>query len=91
MLTLEHEANKYFKTNFPTKITPEEEVQFQQSTICWLCEGSLLDCDEKVRDHDHLTGKYRGAAHSNCNINVKQKQSSFVPIFSIFLVDMIVI
>ena len=34
----------------------------------------------KVRDHDHLTGKYR-AAHSKCNKNVKQKQSSFVPIF----------
>ncbi|VVC46441.1 Ribonuclease H-like domain [Cinara cedri] len=24
---------------------------------------------EKIRDHDHLTGKYRGAAHSICNLN----------------------
>ena len=40
-----------------------------------------MDGHEKVRDHDHLTGKYRGAAHSKCTINVKQKQSSFVPIF----------
>ena len=26
---------------------------------------------KKVRDHDHIAGKYRGAAHSNCNINLK--------------------
>ena len=34
---------------------------------------------EKVRDHCHLTGKYRGTAHSKCNINVTQKQSNFIP------------
>ena len=34
---------------------------------------------EKVRDHFHLTGKYRGPAHSTCNINVKQKDSNFIP------------
>ena len=35
----------------------------------------------KVRDHDHLTGKSRGAAHNICNINCKQRSYSFVPIF----------
>ena len=34
---------------------------------------------DKVRDHSHLTGKYRGPAHSVCNINVKQKPSNFIP------------
>ena len=34
---------------------------------------------DKVRDHCHLTGKYRGPAHNVCNINVKQKDSSFIP------------
>ena len=37
-----------------------------------------IDSD-KVRDHCHLTGKYRGPAHSKCNINVTQKQSNFIP------------
>ena len=45
---------------------------------CWLCEE--LFTEDKVRDHDHLTGKYRGAAHNICNINCKQRSSSFVPI-----------
>ena len=85
MLKLELEANKYFKTNLELQITPEEEESFQQSTICWLCESSLDNTEgtlcTKVRDHDHLTGKYRGAAHIICNINCKQRSSSFVPIF----------
>ena len=34
---------------------------------------------DKVRDHCHLTDKYRGAAHNKRNINVTQDQSNFVP------------
>ena len=79
MLILEHKANKYFKTNLELQITPQEEESFQLAEECWLCENPLDDT--KVRDHDHLTGKYRGAAHNICNINVKQRSSSFVPIF----------
>ena len=40
------------------------------TSICWIC-GKLIDGDEKARDHCHITGKYRGAAHWNCNINFK--------------------
>ncbi|KAL4153249.1 hypothetical protein QTP88_001082 [Uroleucon formosanum] len=32
----------------------------------------------KVRDHDHLTGEYRGAAHSICNLNYQNPR--FIPI-----------
>ena len=35
---------------------------------------------DKVRDYCYLTGKYRGPAHSKCNINVTQGQSNFIPI-----------
>ena len=27
-----------------------------------------------------MTGKYRGAAHDICNINVKKQQSNFIPV-----------
>ena len=37
-----------------------------------------IDSD-KFRDHCHLTGKYRGPAHSKCDFNVSQKQSNFIP------------
>ena len=47
----------------------EEEEQFQLSNTCWICE-KLID-DEKVRDHCHITGKFRGAAHCRCNINLQ--------------------
>ena len=35
-----------------------------------IVEFEKLDKD-KVRDHCHLRGKYRGAAHSQCNLKLK--------------------
>ena len=71
MLTLENIASEYFETDFPLD---EEGVasqeSFQQSTICWLCENPLGE--DTVRDHDHFTGKYRGAAHNRCNLTCKK-------------------
>ena len=84
MLTLEKIASKYFKTNLDLEITPQEEKSFQLAEECWLCEQPFTEGTQqrKVRDHDHLTGKYRGAAHNIYNINCKQRSSSIVPIFS---------
>ena len=49
----------------------EEEEQFQSRYKCWICEKLIDDDDEKVRDHCHVTGKFRGAAHWSCNINLQ--------------------
>ena len=59
---------KHFNKNF---ITTEKEEQFQSSNTCWICEKLIDDDDEKVRDHCHVTGKFRGAAHWSCNINLQ--------------------
>ena len=48
-------------------ITPEEQEQFNQASNCWIC-GRLLNIDDRVRDHCHYTGRYRGAAHNLCNL-----------------------
>ena len=51
-------------------MTEEEEHLFQQSDSCWICKKLIDDDDdEKVRDHCHVTGKFRGTAHWDCNIN----------------------
>ena len=47
----------------------EEKYLFQQSNSCSICEKLIDNDDEKVRDHCHVTRKFRGAAHRSCNIN----------------------
>ena len=49
------------------RIENEEEQMFQDATNCHIC-GFELGTD-RVRDHCHLSGKYRGAAHNECNLN----------------------
>ena len=49
----------------------EEEKRLQLSDKCWICKKLFTDEDKKVRDHDLNTGKHRGAAHLNYNINLK--------------------
>ena len=50
-------------------MTEEEEHLFQQSNNCWISKKLIDNDDEKVREHCHITSKFRGAAHWNCNIN----------------------
>ena len=61
------------KKNFNKNLimSEKEEEQFQSSTTCWICETLIDDDSEKVRDHCHVTGKFRGAAHWSCNINLQ--------------------
>ena len=50
-------------------MTAKEEENSQPSNECWICEKLIQN--EKVRDHCHITGKYRDAAHWKCNVNLK--------------------
>ena len=48
-------------------ITAEEEEEFKQASNCWICHKKL-NLEDRVRDHCHYTGRYRGAAHNICNL-----------------------
>ena len=61
------------KKHFNRKLvmTKEDNEDFKNSFKCWICDNDYVDNDVKVRDHCHITGKYRGFAHRDCNVNLK--------------------
>ena len=79
IIKLENEMTFYFKnTRKDIIMTQEVKGSFENNNHCRFCKNEKTD--NKVRDHCHLTRKYRGSAHSECNINVKQSQSNFVSV-----------
>ena len=64
-------CKKIIKDQFNKNLimTEEEEHLFQQSNNCWICKKLIDNDDEKVGDHCHIAGKFRGSAHWDCNIN----------------------
>ncbi len=65
-------------------VPPGYEHIRETTTICHICNRPLIDDDDKVIDHDHWTGKFRGIAHQNCNIQVKMRKNLFPVIFHNF-------
>ena len=53
-------------------MTEEDYENFENSSKCWICDNDYVNNNDlKVRDYCHITGKYRGSAHRDCNINLK--------------------
>ena len=52
-------------------LTKEQNVEFVTAKECHICFKKFSSKDRKVRDHCHYTGKYRGAAHSSCNLRYR--------------------
>ena len=46
------------------------------TSLCHICNVELGN--DRVRDHRHLSGKFRGAAHEICNL--KYNDSKFFPV-----------
>ena len=58
------------ETKSMQSLSKEEQEIYDSSEYCHICKkvfGKHKN-HKKVRDHDHYTGKFRGAAHSLCNL-----------------------
>ena len=60
---------KYF--NKPLRMTEENEQEFKKATTCHICDKKYTEKDIQVRDHCHITGKFRGSAHQECNLKLR--------------------
>ena len=52
-------------------MTDNDELSFKLEQKCHICEESYKDKEVRVRDHCHITGKYRGSAHQDCNLKLR--------------------
>ena len=59
--------------NKPLEMTKENETDFQKAAKCYICDIKYTDKDIHVRDHCHITGKFRGSAHQDCNLKLQMK------------------
>jgi hypothetical protein len=73
---IEDKLMKILKTNKQMTMSKEDKQDYTNATKCYICNNEIIENDKKgykVRDHCHISGKYRGCAHNVCNINYNYK------------------
>ena len=83
------EIREDLKNERPLAMTQQDWAIHSAADKCWVCDGPFKPYEQgdteglwKVRDHDHLTGKYRGPAHSKCNLSLRiDPYRTEIPIF----------
>ena len=75
------EARRLYKSA-PQKpmdeLTKKQKEEHTNAKKCHICFKEFFSKDIKVRDHCHYTGRYRGAAHSSCNL--MYRIPSYIPV-----------
>jgi hypothetical protein len=83
MKEIEDNIMKILNTEKEMEMTEQDKQDFKNATKCYLCNDDITTDDKKggkVRDHCHVTGKYRGCAHNVCNLNYNYKNIK-IPVF----------
>ena len=68
-------CKKIIKKEFDKTLimTDNDKLSFKLEQKCHICNKKYTDKDTRVRDHCHITGKYRGSAHQECNLRLRIK------------------
>jgi len=65
-----------FKFSKEMVFTKKDKKEYIKAKTCHICEKELGN--DRVGDHCHFTGRFRGAAHNGCNLNYKAPK--FIPV-----------
>ena len=82
LLEYEKKCTEFLFADKGMQLTQLQEFMFKEATFCYVCGDAFVNDDrslQKVRDHDHVSGEYRGAAHSKCNLKLRQQRK--IPVF----------
>ena len=65
-------CQEVIKENFQKPLIMfKKDEDFQKAKKCWICQKRYKANENPVRDHCHITGKYRGSAHNTCNLRLQ--------------------
>ena len=65
-----------------TRLSVLQQKEYDNATRCYICRHEVLEGEAKspkVRDHDHITGWFIGAAHRQYNL--ERPVSYKIPVF----------
>ena len=81
LLSLSREVHAFMMRNTPMKpLTDEQNKKHEKAVTCYICHEPFHGkVKRKVRDHDHSTGEYIGAACNVCNLK-RQSRRFFLPL-----------
>src|SRR5579871_5099823 len=78
LIEVELLIKKYLFEDKPMIMSEDDVKDFSQSNVCYICKQKLT-ITQKVRNHDHFTGKYRGCACNRCNFLARKQYK--IPVF----------
>ena len=78
---IKQEAHRLYHM-FPEKpmdpLTKKQWKRYERASRCHICFKTFNNKDPKVGDHCHYSGRYRGSAHSLCNL--RYRIPSYIPV-----------
>lgn len=80
LLSMTELLNSLLKTNLRmSPLTHDEQERFENATHCESCNEEFSMLCQPVRDHCHLSGKFRSVLCNKCNL--KRQRQKFIPVF----------
>lgn len=88
LMKMKEYADNIYNNPLKMDLDSFDREAHRAATDCHICKKPLLvdsydkptdmtmQVDDRVADHCHITGKYRGAAHSDCNLQYRSKHGN---------------